>query len=332
MATASSRSATSGSRLPHRHRRRRTLTLTGTVLGTPAFAPPEQIRGGSLDVRSDLYSTGATLYYLLTGQPPFTGDGLVQIVANVLERRRRFAKPAEARRAGCPRPDRAALPGEGFVRNGPTAINVCGANCCRSARKRPRPPLRGARDGRDSRYRHLGPADYCLRRIPECAGTSQACRRPRDRRFRRRVALLRVARGNLGRFARQDDVRDSSRRTRSPSGRNRQDRCSHVALRVLVLCSACDPVDRACAARAPRLAETMARDVTSGRPCSSGSVSCFRRRDGATDSPACTTWRVARVSCVASTRRRVSRCRFHSTGAGDHRRPSHRPLCDPRDA
>ena len=61
------------------------LTRTGTVLGTPAFAPPEQIRGGSLDVRSDLYSTGATLYYLLTGQPPFTGDGLVQIVANVLD-------------------------------------------------------------------------------------------------------------------------------------------------------------------------------------------------------------------------------------------------------
>ena len=61
------------------------LTLTGAVLGTPAFAPPEQIRGGALDVRSDLYSTGATLYYLLTGQPPFTGDGVVQIVANVLE-------------------------------------------------------------------------------------------------------------------------------------------------------------------------------------------------------------------------------------------------------
>jgi hypothetical protein len=62
------------------------LTLTGTVLGTPAFAPPEQIRGESLDVRSDLYSTGATLYYLLTGQPPFTDAGVLQIVASVLER------------------------------------------------------------------------------------------------------------------------------------------------------------------------------------------------------------------------------------------------------
>jgi len=62
------------------------LTRTGTVLGTPAFAPPEQIRGGSLDVRSDLYSTGATLYFLLTGQPPFAGNSVVQLAANVLER------------------------------------------------------------------------------------------------------------------------------------------------------------------------------------------------------------------------------------------------------
>jgi len=62
------------------------LTLTGTVLGTPMFASPEQIRGGSLDVRSDLYSTGATLYFLLTGQAPFVGDDVLQIVARVLER------------------------------------------------------------------------------------------------------------------------------------------------------------------------------------------------------------------------------------------------------
>ena len=62
------------------------LTLPGTLLCTPAFAPPEQIRGGRLDLRSDIYSTGATLYYLLTGQPPFAGVGVVQLVADVLER------------------------------------------------------------------------------------------------------------------------------------------------------------------------------------------------------------------------------------------------------
>ncbi len=43
----------------------------GTILGTPGFASPEQLRGDSLDVRSDIYSVGATLFYLLAGRAPF---------------------------------------------------------------------------------------------------------------------------------------------------------------------------------------------------------------------------------------------------------------------
>ena len=48
----------------------RTLT-DGGFLGTPAFASPEQIARSPVDVRSDIYSLGATLWYLLTGQLPF---------------------------------------------------------------------------------------------------------------------------------------------------------------------------------------------------------------------------------------------------------------------
>jgi eukaryotic-like serine/threonine-protein kinase len=51
--------------------------------GTPQFAPPEQLRGDPLDVRADIYAVGATLYYLLTGQPPFDARDLAELFARV---------------------------------------------------------------------------------------------------------------------------------------------------------------------------------------------------------------------------------------------------------
>ena len=51
------------------------LTRTGTFLGTPLFASPEQIRRDPLTPQSDIYSVAATLYFLLTGRAPFdSGD------------------------------------------------------------------------------------------------------------------------------------------------------------------------------------------------------------------------------------------------------------------
>jgi serine/threonine protein kinase len=53
------------------------LTREGQMLGTPDFIAPEQIRNAqSADIRADIYSLGCTLYYLLTGRPPFAGDSL----------------------------------------------------------------------------------------------------------------------------------------------------------------------------------------------------------------------------------------------------------------
>lgn len=49
---------------------------TGIISGTPHYMSPEQIQGEKVDHRTDIYSAGATLYNLITGTPPFTGDNI----------------------------------------------------------------------------------------------------------------------------------------------------------------------------------------------------------------------------------------------------------------
>lgn len=61
------------------------LTQTGAFLGTPLFAAPEQVRGEAVDERTDIYSVGATLFYLLTGKGPFQGDSFAVIAQIVAE-------------------------------------------------------------------------------------------------------------------------------------------------------------------------------------------------------------------------------------------------------
>src|SRR5262249_49537931 len=76
------------------------LSAEGQILGTPLFMSPEQAKSSQeLDERSDIYSLGAVAYYLLTGRPPFEGEGGIAVM--IAHARAPVLPPSQVR-AGIP--------------------------------------------------------------------------------------------------------------------------------------------------------------------------------------------------------------------------------------
>jgi len=61
------------------------VTMTGALVGSPAFMSPEQAKEEDLDQRSDLFSLGTLLFYLVTGSFPFSGSNPSLILKNIIE-------------------------------------------------------------------------------------------------------------------------------------------------------------------------------------------------------------------------------------------------------
>src|SRR5262245_16045812 len=60
------------------------VTKTGSMIGTVPYMSPEQIRGRSIDARSDIFSTGILFYEMTTGIHPFGGKNLNEVITNIL--------------------------------------------------------------------------------------------------------------------------------------------------------------------------------------------------------------------------------------------------------
>jgi hypothetical protein len=75
------------------------LSSCDRVLGTPAYMSPEQVSGGVLDARSDLFALGAVLYAMLAGRSPFHGSHPVAIVRRVCDE---HPRPPEELNPSCP--------------------------------------------------------------------------------------------------------------------------------------------------------------------------------------------------------------------------------------
>ncbi|MBL9169186.1 MAG: protein kinase [Verrucomicrobiales bacterium] len=132
------------------------LTLTGQVLGSPNYMPPEQAdpRRGPTTPASDVYSLGAILYHLLTGRPPFLAESITQTLGLAAE-----ADPVSPRLLN------------------PTVPRDLETICTKCLEKEPRNRYASAQDLADELDRFLGDEPIRARPLAPAAKLARWCRR-----------------------------------------------------------------------------------------------------------------------------------------------------------
>ena len=170
--------------------------LEGMVTGSPHYLSPEQMRGGPVDARSDIYALGVVLYELLTGMKAFPGTKLEQITQAVL---RGDVLAAHERLAGVPA-ELSAIAARAMALNPAqrysTAKDMVDAlRLWQTRASQPIRPLRGtsggAASGSAATLRAATPAHHVLTRpvFPFSDADSAAARRAARRARRKRLLL-----------------------------------------------------------------------------------------------------------------------------------------------
>ena len=62
------------------------FSLPGLIMGTVTYMSPEQARSKSIDSRTDIFSFGIVFYEMLTGRPPFTGESMTDVIAEIIQK------------------------------------------------------------------------------------------------------------------------------------------------------------------------------------------------------------------------------------------------------
>ena len=120
------------------------ITQHGTLVGTVLYMSPEQVRGDTLDHRSDIFSLGAVLYHMMTGVLPFPGKSFPEVCMAILDpsgpRRSARASPRASRTWCCAawRPTRPSASRMRATHTAPSRASARGAPGARVRRPRSR--------------------------------------------------------------------------------------------------------------------------------------------------------------------------------------------------